>query len=136
MKQINGTEIIATVFAFDGCHKIYLLNDSDAISEAEEYEYDIYDIDSIVSAFVNSCPLRFICEWGGDFKSVVKQACSKVVFEGFDIDDDLSSFEYDINKFDNKITLTSFSEWFKLKGGLDQFWATFYFLQLNQLQFL
>ena len=110
MKRINGTEIIATAFAFDGCHKIYLLNDSDAISEAEEYEYDIYDIDSLVSAFVNSCPLRFICEWGGDFKSVVKQACSKVVFEGFELDNDLSSFEYDINKFDNKITLTSFSE--------------------------
>ena len=109
MKRINGIEVVANAFAFDGCHKIYLLNDGDAIVDAEEKGYDIYDIDGIVEAFDCACPLRFINEWGGDFKSIIPQSCDKITFEGFFIHDDLESFEYEIKIDENSVQLTSFN---------------------------
>ena len=61
--KINGTEITATKFAFDGCHKFYLLNGYSEQKEAEEMGYSIYPIKDLPEAFWNSCPLRFIGNW-------------------------------------------------------------------------
>lgn len=112
MIKINETEINAESFAFDGCHKFYILNDPDSVEEAREYEYDIYPISSLPEAFVCSCPLRFINEWGGDFNTIVGQCANKVVFEGIDIpfefSEGLESAEYEITINGNKITLESF----------------------------
>ena len=109
MKRINGIEVVANSFAYDGCHKIYLLNDGDDIVEAEEKGYDIYDIDGIVEAFVYACPLRFINEWEGKCEIIVPQCCDKITFEGFYVPDDLESFEYEIEIDENSIKLTSFN---------------------------
>ena len=106
MRKINGVEVVAGAFAYDGCHKIYLLNDEDSIVDAEENNgYDVYDIGSIISAFVYSCPLRFIGKWGGAFESVVPQCCCEIVFEGFKIPDDLQSCEYDIDVSEDRVVL-------------------------------
>lgn len=110
MRKINGIEINAIGFAYDGCHKIYLLNNGDDIVEAEDNGYDVFDIDGIVSAFIYSCPLRFINEWGGDFKSIISQAENNIVFEGFKVPDDLDSMDYEIVIENNKCILKSFSE--------------------------
>lgn len=96
MRKINGIEIVATAFAYDGCHKIYLLNDGDSIVEAEDAGFDVYDIGNIISAFVYACPLRFINEWGGEFKTIVPQGADEITFEGFEISEDLDSFDYEI----------------------------------------
>ena len=62
----------AEVFAFDGCHKIYLIEDENDIEEAREYGYDIYRIERLESAFRHSCPMRFIQDWNFK-KSYIKQ---------------------------------------------------------------
>ena len=64
MRKINGTIIKSKMFAYDGCHKLYLINDKKSKQEAIELNYDIYDIKDLVYAFINSCSLRFINEWG------------------------------------------------------------------------
>jgi hypothetical protein len=53
----------AVQFAYDGCHKIYLIADGDDLDEAKLYEYDIYPIERLESVFVGSCPFRFISSW-------------------------------------------------------------------------
>ena len=114
MIKINETEINAESFAFDGCHKLYVLNDRKEENEAKELGYNIYPISSLPKAFVRSCPLRFIDEWGGDFNTIVGQCSNKVVFESIDIpfefSDDLESAEYEITINGNKITLEAFEE--------------------------
>lgn len=104
MRKINNVEINAKSFAWDGCHKLYILNDQKAEKEAKELGYNIYAIDSLLSAFVYSCPLRYIHEWGGNFKTIVEQAADKVVFEGFN-SDDLEMAEYEITRVGDKVIL-------------------------------
>lgn len=53
----------AEQFAFDGCHKIYLIQDEADREEARECGYDILNIDRLESAFEHSCSLRFIHDW-------------------------------------------------------------------------
>ena len=114
MIKINKTEINAESFAFDGCHKFYILNDQKAKREAKELGYNICPINSLPETFVRSCPLRFIDEWGGDFNTIVGQCSDKIVFEGIDVSfefsDDLESAGYEITINGNKITLESFEE--------------------------
>jgi hypothetical protein len=62
--KINGKEIITNgKFAYDGCHKIYILEDEQDEKEAIECGYHIYDIVCLESAYENSCDLRFIDNW-------------------------------------------------------------------------
>lgn len=88
MKKINDVEITAKKFAYDGCHKIYLINDKVAEKEAKENGYEIYSIDELIDCFVYSCSLRFIGIWGGMFKNIINQFESSIVFDGFPIDTD------------------------------------------------
>lgn len=104
MRKINEIEINAKSFAFDGCHKLYVLNDRKAEKEAKELGYKIYAIDSLLSAFACSCPLRYIHEWGGNFETIVEQGADKVVFEGFN-SDDLDMVEYEITRVGDKVIL-------------------------------
>lgn len=77
--KINGKEIKAEMFAYDGCHKIYLLNNDEEMCQALECDYGIYDISLLKEKYENSCPLRFINNW--DLTSVVKQGEENVEFE-------------------------------------------------------
>lgn len=62
--KVNGKTITATRFAFDGCHKIYLLEDDDQENHAREIGYDIRPIAELKSAYDSSCSLKFISSWG------------------------------------------------------------------------
>ena len=76
--KINGNEVIGEKFAYDSCHKIYILETKENEKEAIKYGYDIYDIDKIEETYNSSCPLRFIDNWNLD-KQYVKQ-CENAIF--------------------------------------------------------
>jgi len=62
---INGVEIAATHFAWDQCHKIYLINSQEhrqAMFDNGWSESDIFPVEELPQAWENSCGLRFI-EW-------------------------------------------------------------------------
>lgn len=69
---INNMEVEGDYFAFDGCHKIYILEDQKDYREARESDYKVYPIKDLISCYINSCPLRFIHNWKLD-KSYVRQ---------------------------------------------------------------
>ena len=61
--KVNGKRIYGDAFAYDGCHKIYILEDANDVAEAEFYEYKVMYIEGLKDVFENSCPLRFISNW-------------------------------------------------------------------------
>lgn len=61
--KINGIETSAKQFAYDGCHKIYLIEDGDDYREARDSGYDIIPIASLRHKFNESCGLQFISNW-------------------------------------------------------------------------
>jgi hypothetical protein len=60
--KINGETISAKQFAYDGCHKIYLIEDEDDYQEAR-HGYDIIPIAHIRHKWNESCGLQFISNW-------------------------------------------------------------------------
>ena len=61
--KINGKKVKGNYFAYDRCHKIYIIEDEDDYEKADELGYNIYDIEDIEEAYNNSCELRFISNW-------------------------------------------------------------------------
>ncbi len=61
--KINGKEVIGTQFAYDGCHKIYIIEDREDLENAKERDYKIKDIQELESIYNNSCSLKFISNW-------------------------------------------------------------------------
>ena len=59
---INGKYTKAKQFAYDACHKIYLLEDDVDFEEAK-LGYDILPISILEQTFWSSCCLRFIANW-------------------------------------------------------------------------
>lgn len=62
MIKINGIEVVGDYFAYDGCHKIYILEDEKDRLEANKF-YMILPIKDIRKAYNDSCELRFINNW-------------------------------------------------------------------------
>lgn len=60
---INGQQTKATEFAYDRCHKIYLLESENDRGEARDSGYDILPIENLKKAFNKSCGLQFISSW-------------------------------------------------------------------------
>ena len=60
---INDKPVSATHFAYDGCHKIYLLEDEADKAAAKRAEYDLIPIKSLKKTYAASCALRFISNW-------------------------------------------------------------------------
>lgn len=79
---INAKTIKAKLFAFDGCHKIYLLDDKSAADDARYNEYSIYRIKDLPHVFEGSCQLRFISNWNLALPDYVRQF-EDAVFDGF-----------------------------------------------------
>jgi hypothetical protein len=52
--------------AWDGCHKIYFLQDEERQAAAERFGYDIYPSEKVREAYEDSCSLRFVSRWGFD----------------------------------------------------------------------
>jgi len=61
--EINGKKTNATHFAYDSCHKIYLLEDQQDLGEARDSGYDILPISKLEKTFHTSCGLQFIDNW-------------------------------------------------------------------------
>jgi|APGre2960657373_1045057.scaffolds.fasta_scaffold298651_1 hypothetical protein len=64
--NINGKPINGEHFAFDGCHKIYICESVEDELDAKDMGYTLYPIEELQAAYGNSCPLRFISNWGLD----------------------------------------------------------------------
>ena len=76
---VNGKLIEGTKFAFDGCHKFYIIEDERDEAEAIQMGYDLYCICKLEEYYNNSCSLRFINNWKLD-KTYALQ-CEKAIFE-------------------------------------------------------
>jgi hypothetical protein len=82
--KINGKEVTAKKFAFEGCHKIYVIDTPEEEAQALKYGYNIYPIEEIKEAYEGSCSLKFISNWpmnDDDFVSYVAQF-EKATFKG------------------------------------------------------
>ena len=44
---INGQTVNGDKFAYDNCHKIYIIEDQTDIEEAKEIGYDVYPIENL-----------------------------------------------------------------------------------------
>lgn len=60
---VNGILSHAKEFAYEGCHKIYLIENKEEQQEATELGYSIHPIKTLKECFNNSCPLKFILDW-------------------------------------------------------------------------
>ena len=60
---INGQKVIGKQFAYDGCHKMYIIEDSEDLDNALNYNYDILPIEKLEQTYENSCELKFIHNW-------------------------------------------------------------------------
>ena len=78
--KINGIEVKGIGVAYDGCHKLYILEDLEDVKQAKKLGYTIYDdVVYVEDLYVTSCELRFISNWKLD-KTYVKQF-EKAIFE-------------------------------------------------------
>ena len=62
--KINQNEITADHFAYEGCHKIYLIENQNDFEDARSSGYGIYPIRQLEQTYEDSCDLRFISNWG------------------------------------------------------------------------
>lgn len=61
--KVNGKEIKGIGFAFDGCHKIYVVKNKQQAQQAQESGYYTYQMHHLPHMWANACPLRFISTW-------------------------------------------------------------------------
>lgn len=69
-EKIHAIERSEMPIAWDGCHKIYFLQDDGRHAEAVEFGYDIYPPSKLRELITDSCGLVFVSRWGhenGDF---------------------------------------------------------------------
>lgn len=60
---INNIKTEAKEFAFDCCHKIYLIETEQDKKEVLATSYKILPIELLKETYKNSCPLKFISNW-------------------------------------------------------------------------
>jgi hypothetical protein len=88
--KINDVEIDENIteFAFDGCHKIYLITSENGKQDLKSVGWedsDFLPMEKLEETFYNSCGLRFInLDRTKDFETVVPQCEDKVVFTYID----------------------------------------------------
>lgn len=58
--KINNQETHAQFFAYDGCHKIYLIDTEKQLQEFQGSRYQIKPISELQQTFESSCDLRFV----------------------------------------------------------------------------
>ena len=56
-------EVLANMFAYDGCHKIYLITSEKDKNEAWDYSYQLRGVEELPAIWDATCPLRFIQFW-------------------------------------------------------------------------
>lgn len=75
MLTINGEVVKATHFAYDGCHKIYLIGGVEDMESMLGYGYsqdDILPVSELSRVWSETCFLRFI-SWADLSENVVSQ---------------------------------------------------------------
>ena len=78
MWVVNGQIVYAKEFAFDGCHKIYVMDDQVQKKKFEKYGYEFFPIDDLQKAYEDSCGLRFISHADVEEKEFVGQGVDAV----------------------------------------------------------
>lgn len=58
LKNIEGKAV-----AYDGCHKIYIIQKQDEIEEAKNCDYTIYPMEKLEDLYEQSCSLKFVSSW-------------------------------------------------------------------------
>lgn len=61
--KVNGLEIKGDLIAYDGCHKIYIIEDKEDKKQAKKLGYLIGSIKDLQTVYEYSCELRFISNW-------------------------------------------------------------------------
>ena len=62
--KINDVDVLGNRFAFDGCHKIYIIEDNNDYNEAVSCGYNIHDINELEHIYRDeTCDLVFISNW-------------------------------------------------------------------------
>jgi hypothetical protein len=87
--KINGKTVEATEFAFDGCHKIYLITNPEGRQRMVDYGYGadnddsaILPVSELAQAWRQSCFLRFISPADLEGPDFVEQGeNAKIVYE-------------------------------------------------------
>ena len=77
--KINKIEIKAKKFAYDGCHKIYILKNEEEEKEAVKLGYKINEIEELEKIYKNSCYLKFIDSW--DLSQIFVAQGETAIFE-------------------------------------------------------
>ena len=72
--KINGWRTVSLAFAYDGCHKIYLIENMEDVPEILEYGYKILPIQEIKYIWEeDACALKFISTWSETLDQVIPQ---------------------------------------------------------------
>ncbi len=61
--KVNGKTIRGIGFAYNGCHKFYILANMNEWKTAKEYGFQCHSLRSLQRLWNASCPLRFISTW-------------------------------------------------------------------------
>lgn len=61
--KVNGIEIQGDLFAYDGCHKIYIIESEEDLLEVKDTNYNILPIEDLPRIWEESCELKFIHPW-------------------------------------------------------------------------
>ena len=71
---INGKEIKGIGFVYDGCHKIFVVENDDLQDIYEKWGENetIYPLEEIEQKYNESCSLRFVYSWKVDDEHFVK----------------------------------------------------------------
>lgn len=86
-KEITKESVITdefTLFVWDNCHKIYLIQDQEDIKSAKELwgeDTIFYNIDELQEIYDRSCPLRFISNWKLDTNYVRQCYDARIIME-------------------------------------------------------
>ena len=91
--KINGKTVTGDRFAFEGCHKIYVIDTPEEEAQALKYGYDIYPIEEIKEAYEGSCSLKFISNWPLDDKDIEGTSKRKTPFVSYVAQFENATFE-------------------------------------------
>lgn len=79
--KLNNVEIKQKYFAFDTCHKIYILSNQEEMHHAIELGYKIKPINELVKTYNSSCRLKFIAYWDLGKSQIVNQCSGNKLYK-------------------------------------------------------
>jgi len=65
-EKLLAIESAGWPIAFDGCHKLYFLEDKAREENAIASGYEIFPASELTQLYEGSCGLRFVSRWGYD----------------------------------------------------------------------